>query len=59
MMTLAQFCRGQAIRFDDTLQIRRQLHGHRTNFFPVGADLMGVASLQDPQRTTCCIVLLS
>lgn len=33
--------RGQAIRWEVTLQIRRQLQGHRTYFFPGGAFLIG------------------
>jgi hypothetical protein len=35
MMIRPQLGRGQAIRLDDTLQIRRQLQGQRTNFLPV------------------------
>jgi hypothetical protein len=36
-----QFGRGHATRCDELLQIRRQLHGHRTYFFPGGAFLIG------------------
>jgi hypothetical protein len=36
-----QFGRGQATRCDELLQISRQLHGHRTYFFPGGAFRMG------------------
>lgn len=46
VITRRQFGRGQAIRFDETLQIKRQLHGQRTYFFPGGAARIGVTSLQ-------------
>lgn len=36
---------GQAIRCEELLHISRQLHGHRTYFFPGGAFRIGVASL--------------
>lgn len=36
-----QFGRGQATRWDELLQINRQLQGHRTYFLPGGAFLMG------------------
>lgn len=36
-----QFGRGQPIRLDVSLQISKQLQGHRTYFFPVGGFLMG------------------
>ncbi len=36
-----QYGRGQAIRWDVTLQMRRQLQGHRTYFFPAGAFFIG------------------
>jgi hypothetical protein len=49
MMIRPQFGRGQAIRLDETLQINKQLQGHLTNFFPVGAERIGVASLQAGQ----------
>jgi hypothetical protein len=58
LMTLLQFCLGQAILRAEALQMRRQLHGHRTYFFPFGASLMGVASLQLSHLTTCCSFLL-
>lgn len=53
-----QFCRGQAILKAEDLQMRRQLHGHLTYFFPLGASRMGVASLQFSHLTTCCSLLL-
>ncbi|TNN53391.1 Zinc finger protein 358 [Liparis tanakae] len=37
----AQYGLGQAILCDVTLQIRRQLHGQRTYFFPTGAFFIG------------------
>ena len=36
-----QFGLGQAILCDELLQMRRQLQGHRTYFFPGGAFLIG------------------
>lgn len=36
-----QFGRGHAIRCDNDLQIKRQLHGQRTYFFPAGALRIG------------------
>lgn len=39
-----QFGRGQAIRCDELLQIRRQLQGQRTYFLPGGALRMGYNS---------------
>ena len=45
---------GQAILWLLLLQMRRQLHGHRTYFRPGGAFLMGVASLHCGHLTTCC-----
>lgn len=36
-----QFGLGQAIRCEELLHISRQLHGHRTYFFPGGAFRMG------------------
>lgn len=36
-----QLGRGQAMRCDVDLQIKRQLHGQRTYFFPAGALRMG------------------
>ena len=36
-----QYGRGQAIRWEVTLQMRRQLQGQRTYFFPAGAFLIG------------------
>lgn len=41
LMMRLQFGLGQAIRCDEFLQIRRQLHGHRTYFFPGGALRIG------------------
>lgn len=35
---------GQAILCEELLQIRRQLQGHLTYFFPAGAFRIGVAS---------------
>lgn len=34
---------GQAIRCDELLHMSRQLHGHRTYFFPGGAFRIGYA----------------
>ena len=45
VITRRQFVRGQAIRFDEALQTRRQLQGQRTYFFRGGAARIGVASL--------------
>lgn len=36
-----QLGRGHAIRFDEALQISKQLHGHRTYFLPGGAARIG------------------
>lgn len=36
-----QFGLGQAIRCEELLHISRQLHGHRTYFFPGGAFRIG------------------
>lgn len=36
-----QFGRGQAIRWDELLQINKQLHGQRTYFLPGGAFRIG------------------
>lgn len=44
---------GHPIRRDVSLQMRRQLQGHLTYFFPVGGVLIGVASLQTVHLTTC------
>lgn len=44
---------GHPIRRDVSLQMRRQLQGHLTYFFPVGGFLIGVASLQTVHLTTC------
>lgn len=41
LMILLQSGRGQAMRWEDDLQIRRQLQGQRTYFFPGGAFLIG------------------
>lgn len=41
LMILLQLGRGQAIRWEELLQIRRQLHGQRTYFLPGGAFFMG------------------
>ena len=54
LITLLQFCLGQAILTLVFLHIKRQLHGQRTYFRPGGAFLMGVASPQDVHFTTCC-----
>ena len=40
-----QFSRGQATRREPALQMRRQLHLHRTYFLPAGAGLIGCKSL--------------
>lgn len=40
-ITRLQFVRGQAIRCDELLQIKRQWHKQRTYFFPAGALLIG------------------
>lgn len=56
-ITLLQFIRGQAIRCDVLLQIKRQWHKQRTYFLPAGALLIGVASLQRLHFTTCCSLL--
>lgn len=40
-LTFYQFGRGHAIRFDDALQINKQLHGQRTYFLPGGAARIG------------------
>lgn len=53
LMILLQLGRGQAIRWEELLQIRRQLHGQRTYFLPGGAFFMGVASLHWVHLTTC------
>lgn len=45
-----QYGRGQAILWDVTLQMRRQLQGQRTYFFPVGAFLMGCRGRQRSRR---------
>ena len=50
-----QFKRGQEILTLFFLQIRRQLQGHRTYFFPGGAFLIGVASLQQRHFATKCL----
>lgn len=42
MMRL-QFGLGQAIRCDELLHMSKQLHGHRTYFFPGGAFRIGCA----------------
>ena len=41
-----QYGRGQAIRWEVTLQMSRQLQGQRTYFFPAGAFLMGCRGRQ-------------
>lgn len=41
LMILLQLGRGQAILWDELLQIKRQLHGQRTYFLPGGAFLIG------------------
>lgn len=41
LMILLQLARGQAMRWDDDLQINRQLQGQRTYFLPGGAFLIG------------------
>lgn len=40
-ITRLQFARGQAIRSDELLQIKRQWHKQRTYFLPAGALLIG------------------
>lgn len=46
LMIRWQLALGHPIRWDDILQISRQLHGQRTYFLPLGACRIGVASLQ-------------
>lgn len=46
VITRLQLRRGHAIRFEEALQSKRQLHGQRTYFLPGGAARIGVASLQ-------------
>lgn len=41
LMILLQLALGQAMRWDDDLQMSRQLQGQRTYFFPGGAFLIG------------------
>lgn len=41
LIILLQFGRGQAILWDELLQINKQLQGHRTYFLPGGAFLIG------------------
>lgn len=41
LMIRLQLTRGHAIRIDELLQMRRQLHGQRTYFLPAGAFLTG------------------
>lgn len=53
LMIRLQFGRGQAIRCEEALHIKRQLQGHRTYFLPGGAAFMGVASLHTLHLTTC------
>lgn len=50
---------GHSMRRDVSLQMSRQLQGHRTYFFPAGGFLIGVASLQTVHLTTCWWSLLS
>ena len=45
-----QYGRGQAIRWEVTLQMSRQLQGQRTYFFPAGAFLMGCRGRQRHTR---------
>lgn len=45
-ITSHQYGRGQAILWEVTLQMSRQLQGHRTYFFPAGAFLMGCRGRQ-------------
>lgn len=45
-----QYGRGQAILWEVTLQIRRQLHGQRTYFFPAGAFLIGCSGKQEADK---------
>jgi hypothetical protein len=59
LMILLQFCRGHAILSADPLQMRRQLHGHRTYFLPGGGSRIGVASLQLSHLTTCWSFLVA
>lgn len=40
-ITRLQFVRGQAMRCEELLQIKRQWHKQRTYFFPAGALLIG------------------
>lgn len=41
LIILLQFGLGHAIRWDELLQINKQLHGHLTYFFPGGAFRIG------------------
>lgn len=41
LMILLQSALGHAMRWDDDLQISKQLHGQRTYFLPGGAFLIG------------------
>jgi len=41
LMIRLQFGLGQAIRCDELLHMSKQLHGHRTYFFPGGAFRIG------------------
>lgn len=48
-MIRLQFGRGHAILCDELLQIRRQLHGHRTYFLPGGAFRIGCKCISKEQ----------
>jgi len=45
LMIRLQLGRGQAMRCEELLQIRRQLQGQRTYFFPGGAFRMGYKNI--------------
>lgn len=54
LMMRLQLGLGQATRWEELLQMSRQLQGQRTYFLPGGALRMGVASLHCEHLTTCC-----
>lgn len=47
-----QFGRGQAIRWDELLQISKQLHGQRTYFLPGGAFRIGYTKKIEKENST-------
>lgn len=58
LMMRLQLGRGQAMRCDELLQIKRQLQGQRTYFLPGGAFLMGCKAKQNTKGINCCCCLL-